>query len=252
MPKISAVIIALNEETHIGRCIQSLQGVADEVLVIDSASTDHTKEIATSLGAKVLPLTWEGYAKTKNHANASAEYDYILSIDADEVLTKELRESILNIKDQLQGAYSFNRLNNYYGSFLKHGGTYPDSKIRLFDKRTASWQGDVHERLVLASGTAATTLKGDLEHYTCEDIRDHLNTIKKYSALAAGEMYKKGRSFSFLKLTIGAQLRFQSIYFFRLGFLDGIPGLLYAVMSAYAVFLRQAMLWELHKKQKRA
>ncbi|MEA1898678.1 MAG: glycosyltransferase family 2 protein, partial [Bacteroidota bacterium] len=142
MIKISAVIISYNEEKYIGRCLESLQQVADEIVVVDSYSQDKTQEICEAHDVTFIEHEFEGYRQQKNWAMAQAENDNILSLDADECLSEELKNSILSVKDNLKAdAYSFNRLNNYYGKWIKHSGVYPDRKIRLFDRRKGEWGG---------------------------------------------------------------------------------------------------------------
>lgn len=247
MSSISVVILTLNAEQHLEACLNAVSDLADEILILDSGSTDATLEIAAKHGCNIQQVEWKGYAQTKNDGNGVAAGDYILSLDSDEVLSDELKASIQSVKDSgLQGAYSFNRLNNYYGHWLHHGGFYPDKKVRLFPKGAASWQGDfVHEDMVLQPGTNVTHLPGDLLHYTTDSVADHLDRINKYSTLAAQGMLAQGKSPGFFKLVFSPIWRFKKIYFFKGGFRDGRAGLVVALMSAYAVMLRYAKLWQL-------
>lgn len=250
MTGISLVVITLNEAEHIGRCLQSVQGVVDEMLILDSGSTDATLQICQQYGATVINTPWEGYAATKNKGYPLAQHNYILWLDADEALSPQLRESILQVKSKLSGAYSCNRLNYYYGYPLRHGGMYPDAKPRLFNRAEATWKGDfVHETLALQPGTTLTHLPGDLLHCTTRDIADHVARINKYSTLAAQEMQQKGKRFSTLKLIFSPIWRFKKMYFFKGGFRDGKPGLIVALLSGYAVGLRYAKLWALYKQK---
>mgnify|MGYP001049255490 CR=1 FL=1 len=184
--KISAVIITLNEQEHIAQCIVSLQKVVDEIVLIDSYSTDKTIVIATQLGAKVLQTDWKGYAETKNWGNKQAANNLILSIDADEILSQELILSLHQLKQngvEAKTVYAFNRLNNYCGKWMKYAGWYPDTKVRLFNRNEAKWEGDVHEKLVFTQAVTTQWLAGDLLHYSIKDKEDHIARVKKYCRL---------------------------------------------------------------------
>lgn len=221
--KISAVIITLNEARNIERCLRSLKDVADEVLVLDSGSTDGTVKLAQDLGAKVIDTPWEGYAATKNKGHQLAQHRYILSLDADEALSEKLQSSILAVKDQLEGAYAFNRLNNYCGTWIRHGGFYPDKKIRLFPKDQARWVGDhVHETLEIDRGVPITHLEGDLLHYSYYERSEHEERLEKYARLAADKL--RGRSGLAIKQYLSPTWRFVQSYLLRGGFLDGKAG----------------------------
>lgn len=242
MPPLTAVIITLNEERNIERCLKSVQPVADEIVVFDSHSTDRTVEICNSFGAKVVTCEWKGYAQTKNEANALASHNYILWMDADEVLSEELTGNILKIKSTLSGAYTFNRLNNYYGYWLRHGGHYPDRRVRLFNKKDAKWVGDyVHETLELNHGIKVNHLSGDLMHFTSRSISEHLQQVNKFTDLAALELFDGGKKVTPFYL-FSPLVKFFRDYFFKLGFLDGYPGFVVAVISAHAKFLKYAKL----------
>ena len=224
--QISAVIICLNEEKNIWRCLSSLEGVADEIIIADSGSTDRTREIAEQFNVRFEQLNWEGYASTKNAANALANCEYILSLDADEALSAELKDSILALKESIAGkAYSFNRLNNYCGTWIKFAGWYPDRKIRLFPKERAKWVGDfVHETLSLDLSTQIEHVNGDLLHYSYYTIEEHIEREKKYAKLAATADAEQGKSPSKLKAYLKAGFKFLHMYVIRLGFLHGAIG----------------------------
>lgn len=220
---ISAVIITLNEARNIERCLQSLQGVADELLVLDSGSTDGTVDKALQLGATVINTPWEGYAATKNKGHEQALHRYILSLDADEALSDTLRNSILVVKSQLQGAYAFNRLNNYCGTWVKHGGFYPDRKIRLFPRERARWVGDhVHETLEIDAALPILHLAGDLLHYSYYELSEHEERLEKYARLAADTL--RGRSDLAIKQYLSPAWRFVQSFLLKGGFLDGKAG----------------------------
>ncbi len=183
MMQLSVVIITFNEERNITKCLESVKSLTDDIIVVDSFSTDKTVEIAKTYNAKVFQQKWLGYSKQKNYANSLAKYPYILSLDADEVLSDTLLNSIQNI-NAWTGVYEFNRLTNYCGTWVKHCGWYPDKKIRIFPKNTVKWEGDfVHEILSLPSDMDVHFLKGDLLHYSYHSIEDHYRQIEKYANL---------------------------------------------------------------------
>ncbi len=236
MPKpisISAVIITFNEEKYIEQCIKSLKSVVDEVVIVDSYSTDKTQEICQNLNVTFLQKDWLGYAETKNWGNSQAKNHIILSIDADEELSQELKKSILNLKQDgfVNVSYSFNRLNNYCGKWMKHGGWYPDKKIRIFNREDAHWEGDVHEKLIFNPNINNKHIAGDLLHYSIESKEDHISREKKYASLA--EPYKNSVLALFSSVS-----KFVKMYFMKLGFLDGVLGFQLALISAKAKFWR--------------
>ena len=221
--KLTAVIITLNESRNIRRCIKSLDGIAEEIIVVDSYSADDTVEICKSLGAKVIQTEWKGYSETKNLGNQAAENPYILSIDADEAVSDDLKASISKIKQSNEAnAYEFNRLTNYCGSWVKHCGWYPDTKVRIFPK-SVEWEGDIHESLNL-DGVNIQFIKGDLYHYSYYDQKEHRARADKYSALTARKMFDMGKSCGPLKPFMSGMAKFISIYLLKLGFLDGRAG----------------------------
>lgn len=233
MTKISLVIITLNEEHNIARCIQAAQGIVDEIIVLDSGSTDNTVKLATQLGASCYFKEWMGYAVQKDYANSLAAYPYILSLDADEVLSDKLRSSILAIKSNLTDAYELNRLTNYCGHWVKHSSWYPDRKVRLFPKNKARWNGAiVHEELLLDADLKVERLKGDLFHYSYSSSFEHRMRADKYSRLTALKLFNAGKRASVFKPLISALGRWLKMYVFRLGFLDGWAGLKIAGISA--------------------
>lgn len=240
MDKISAVIISLNEEKQIADCIQSLLPVADEIILVDSFSTDNTTTIAAELGAKVLTKEWEGFSATKNWGNAQAQNDYILSIDSDERLSPELQKSLLEAKTKgLSGGYKFNRLNWYIDTWIKHSGWYPDDKVRLFHRKEGQWIGDhVHETLQLKDGVVVHHLYGDLLHYTYFTIERHKSKIERYSTLAAQKNKSKNGAILLVKSMLSPITRFVRMYFFQLGFLDGKRGFQLCYYTSKEVHLK--------------
>lgn len=251
MSKLSAVIITYNESAHIARCINSLKHIVDEIIVVDSLSTDNTQTIATELGAKVVTRPFEGYGATKNFANEQASADWILSIDADEALDDELAHSILTVKTHLTEhvVYEFNRLNNYCGTWIRYGGWYPDRKIRLFNKQHVKWNlAEVHETLEIPEYFNKHLLKGKLLHYSYTSVAGHLSKIEKYSTRGAEEAFKKGKKSNWLKLYLSPAFRFIRDYIFKLGFLDGKYGFIIAKLTAKEVYLKYSKLEQIQPR----
>ncbi len=245
MPQLSVVIIAFNEEKNIEGCLKSVQSISDDIIVVDSFSTDKTVEVSKKYNAKVFQQEWLGYAKQKNYANSLAQNDYILSLDADEVLSEELKHSIEKIT-KWDGVYEFNRLTNYCGSWIKHCGWYPDKKIRIFPKVPTKWEGDfVHETLVLPPNAKVHFLKGDLLHYSYHSISDHYNQIEKYSTLHAQAMRQRGKKARWFNLYVNPAFKFFKTYFLQLGFLDGVAGYQVSKISAKSVYLKYKKLMSL-------
>lgn len=251
--KLSAVIIAYNEEEKIGMCLDSLVTVADEVIVVDSHSTDRTVEICQKKGATVIVHSFQGYAQQKNFAISNARYDYVLSVDADEVLSEELVTSIQYVKNNpTHDAYEFNRLTNFCGKWIKHGGWYPDTKIRLWKKDKGKWIGEgVHETVELDDNSVVKKLSGDLLHYSIDSIEQHLDQIQKFTTLAAVAMQKKGKETTIATIIFNSWFKFFRDYIIRLGFLDGFYGYVVAKNSAYAKYLKYLKLYQLNKQAKK-
>jgi glycosyltransferase involved in cell wall biosynthesis len=247
MDKISAVIITVNEEGRIGRCLDSLVGSVDEIVVIDGHSTDRTGDICRERGARVVQAEWRGYGETKNLGNELASHEFILSIDSDEALSPELGRSISGIKGEPGSLYEFNRLTNYCGHWVRHCGWYPDRKLRLFDRRVARWEGDVHEKLVHEPALPVRYLRGDLLHYSFDSLSDHLRRVDRYSELAAAEFLQRGKTGAFSRLLFGPPLKFLKSYLLQRGFLDGFAGFCVCSISAFDLFLRYVKVIELQR-----
>ncbi|HRF79821.1 MAG TPA: glycosyltransferase family 2 protein [Flavobacteriales bacterium] len=250
MKGISAVIITRNEAHNIARCLISLQLLVDEVIVVDAESTDDTARIATDHGARVIVRAWTDYSDQKNFANAQARGPYILSMDADEAISAELRAALMDAtKLGLSGAYRFNRLTNYCGTWVRHGGWYPDAKVRLFPKAGTTWQGEhVHEELRLPPETIVHQLDGDLLHYSYPTVRSHEERIERYSDLHARKLLAAGKRPGLLKRTFSPAVKFFQGFVMRLGFLDGKAGYTIARLSARAVRLKYAKLQRLREQ----
>ncbi len=253
MPKLSAVIITLNEERNIGRCIDSLKNVADDILVVDSGSTDKTEDICKEKGARFFYHKWEGYIEQKNHANGLAEFPYILSIDADEALSDQLRESILTVKDSFKAdAYEMNRLTNYCGSWIRHGGWYPDRKLRLFHRDKFEWGGEhIHENVIQKQGNVSIErLSGDLLHYSYYNISQHIAQANHFTNMTAELAVEKGKRSSMLKIVFSPMIKFIRDYIIKLGFLDGYYGYVVCRISAQATFMKYSKIRQIKKAKK--
>jgi glycosyltransferase involved in cell wall biosynthesis len=242
MPPISATIITRNEARQIGRAIRSLS-VADEIVVVDAESTDATRDIAASLGARVVIHPWAGFAAQKNYASHIANHDWILSLDADEELDEAAREAVRLWKTFEPGAagYRFVRRTRYLGRWILHSGWYPEYKVRLFDRRRGEWQGAYVHESVVARGPVET-LPGEILHYTCDSLAEHRERIEFYTDLAAQEMYDRGERPPKLRQVLGPAAAFVRSLFFHLGVLDGYEGFLIAWMAARYVRRKQAKL----------
>ena len=248
--KLSATIITLNEERNIRRCIDSLLNVADEIIVLDSNSTDKTEAICNEYPmVQFHKRAWKGYSASKNHLNSLAKHDYILSLDADEALDNQLEASILEVKkmDSPQ-LYSLNRMTNYCGKWIKHSGWYPDVKTRIFPKEGSYWDGEfVHEELVFPKELKIIQLNGHLSHYSYYDHLDHRARADKYSTLTAMKMHKNGKSASILKPYFSGLARFVGMYLVKSGFLDGWSGFKIAQISAQSNVFKYQELRRLNK-----
>lgn len=249
--KISGVIITNNEERNIEDCIQSINEVVDEIIVIDSFSSDNTRMICERLQVNFYQKEWEGYSQAKNFGNSVAKGSHILSIDADERLSDKLKKSIISCKSNLQGSYSFNRLNNYCGKWIKHSGWYPDRKIRIFPKTGSFWnENEIHEKLITDNPSNNTFLKGDLLHFSIDSIEQHVNKINYYTNIEALEAFKENKQVGFSEWVVSSFFKFFKIYFLKLGFLDGLHGFLIASFSAYSKFLKYSKLKQLYFLQR--
>jgi len=244
MIRISVVVITFNEEKNIERCLQSVKHIADEIIVVDSLSTDRTILIAENYGAKVIPQVFLGHVEQKNFAASMAANDWVLSLDADEALSPELEKNILLIKEMPQAdnldAYRMCRLTNYCGKWIKHSGWYPDKKIRLFNRTKGCWKGEnPHDRWELYENPKnIKDLHGDILHYSFYSMLDHIRKIEKYSDIAARARVEKGKNYSILEIiVVPAWVLFMN-YIIRLGFLDGYYGLIVCKLQAYDTWIK--------------
>ncbi len=250
MELLSVVIITYNEEKNIGRCIDSVKEVADEIIVLDSFSTDNTVKIAESKGAQVYRQKFPGYIAQKNKVLEFASNNYVLSIDADEALDDVLQASILKAKKGFAfKAYKMNRCANYCGKFIRHGAWYPESKVRLFDKRYLRWGGfDPHDKIMVPSTVAVYPLKGDLLHYICQTAEEHKQRTDRFSSIAALSLYSMGKKTNWLKIVVSPSWFFLNDYIFRRGFLNGYHGMMITYYQTKYHFLKYARLYKLQRK----
>lgn len=239
--QISAVIITFNEEKNIERCLASLHGIVEEIIVVDSFSTDNTADICAKFGVRFFSHAFEGHIQQKNWARQQASFPIVLSLDADEALTDQLRESIRNAKNKWEfDAYKMNRLTNYCGKWIKHTGWYPDTKVRLWDNSKGEWTGEnPHDEFKLFNENSTVgSLKGDLLHYSYHIPEDHDKQIEYFTNIAAKAFVEKGKKPFFAQAYLSAFLKFFKCYIVKMGFLDGKEGWIISKKSSYAAYLK--------------
>lgn len=242
--KITATVITLNEEHNIAKALESLSW-ADEIVVVDSESTDRTVEIAHRFTERVFTRPWPGYSAQKNFAAGEAANDWIFSLDADEQVSPELADQIKQLKLGVPtpAAFEMPRLTSYLGRWIKYSGWHPDYKVRLYHRKRASWQGDyVHEALKVDG--QVERIKGKILHYTVRDASEHHLRMDRYTTLAAMQMASQGKRVSVASLLLSPAVVFLRSYIFKLGFLDGTPGLAIARFAAHYEFLKNLKVWE--------
>ncbi len=246
--KVSAVIIAKNEEHNIERALKSVAW-ADERVVVDAESTDRTREIAASCGARVIVRRWEGFAEQKKFATAAAANDWVFSLDADEEVSLELQAEITKIASNGPdaNAYLIPRLSIYMGREIRHSGWYPDKQLRFFDRQKGQWNDRlVHESVKMQPGCRIGELKSDIRHFSIANAAYHHRLIgERYAPLGAKQMFDDGRRTSALNLAFAGPTAFVRTFFFKLGFLDGLPGFAIASFAAHHAFLKHLLLWEM-------
>ena len=260
MPKLSVVIITFNEEKNIARCLESIRGVADDIVVIDSFSSDKTEEICKAYGARFIQHQFEGHIQQKNWAITQAKYPHILSLDADEAIDETLKNSILQIKEKWEySGYYMNRLTNYCGKWIYHCGWYPDRKLRLWDSLKGKWGGiNPHDKYELSDGNLpagkagknTSNLKGNILHYSYYSIEGHLKQTEKFSTISANALFDQGVKSNWMKLYISPIVKFIQSYFFQLGILDGYYGFTICKISAHSTYLKYFKLRQLYFKKK--
>ncbi len=254
--RISACIIAKDEADRIGPCLESV-AFCDEIVVLDSGSTDGTPALCREAGARVIETDWPGWVAQKNRAVEAATHDWILSLDADERVDATLRAQIEALRegplsdDAEPRAYELTRRVFYLGRWINHGGWYPEWRIRLFHRGHAHWGGiDPHDRVETESSVGRIR-DGNLEHFTYRSIDDHLRQMNRFTAVGAQKLFERGKRRAFLSLLFKPPWRFMHMYVLRRGFLDGKAGFVVAVLHAYAGFLKYAKLWDLVRRDKR-
>ena len=234
MHKLSAVIITFNEERNIARCLDSLQSVADEIIIVDSFSTDKTQEIASKYNAVFIQHAFEGHIQQKNYALSCASFNFVISLDADEALSETLRNNILKVKmGQIADGYSMNRLSNYCGHWIRHGSWYPDKKLRLFNRTKVQWAGiNPHDKAEAIEGSVVNHLDGDILHYTYYTIEEHVKKLDYFSSIAAKAYFEKNKHAGWFDLSIRPGFAFFRDFILRAGFLDGYYGWVIAKFTA--------------------
>jgi len=250
MQQLSVVIICKNEADVIGKTLQSLEGLCDNIIVYDNGSTDNTLEQIKKFNVQLQQGTWEGFGKTKNKAIALAKYDWILSLDADEAIDQELRRSLLALKLTTENDVYEIKFKNFLGNkYLKYGEWGSDKHIRLFNRKKIKWDdASVHEELTMAPGRSIKKLNGYILHQTMKDINDYAAKMVRYAMLNAEKYHQQGKRSSFFKIRIAPGLSFVNYFILKLGFLDGYAGYVCARMTAYYTFLKYARLKELIDK----
>ena len=245
--ELSVVIITKNEERNIGRCLASAKEVAHDVVVLDSFSTDRTEAIVKEHGARFIQHAFDGHIEQKNRAITHAEFPWVLSLDADEALDEQLVRSIKEaMKSPAADGYTMNRLTDYCGGWIRHGGWYPDVKLRLWDSRKGQWTGiNPHDRYEMLAGTRIAHLQGDLLHYSYSTIGDHYRQVDYFTTIAAQAYFDRGKKAPLTKRIFSPVVKFIGDYVFRLGFLDGVRGFTIARISAYATWLKYEKLRKL-------
>ncbi len=254
MSFLSVVIITFNEEKNIGRCLESVRGLADEVVVVDSLSVDGTKKICSEFGVRFIEQAFLGYIEQKNFALDQASNDMVLSLDADEAVDDVLKAAILQVKRDGFDAdgYIMSRCSNYCGKWIRHGTWYPDRKLRIFNRRRGRWGGiNPHDRIEMAVGAKVTRLPGDILHYSYYTFSEHIAQLNKFTSIQAQAMYEQGKKASLIKLLISPVSAFISGYILRRGFLDGLDGLMIARTVSYQTFAKYAKLLELQRQNKK-
>jgi glycosyltransferase involved in cell wall biosynthesis len=250
MIQLSAVIITFNEGKKIERCLRSLQSVVDEIVVVDSLSTDNTKDICSKYNVTFIEQPFLGYIEQKNFAIKQATYDYIISLDGDEALSAELVKSVAVIKSNwIHDGYYMNRFNNFCGQWIKYSDWYPDRKLRLFKKGSGSWQGiNPHDEYTLYNGRTYGHINGDILHWNYATYKEFNIKTDLFSTVSAEAYYKLGKKAPIWKVVFNPTWAFFKAYFLRLGFLDGFNGFVICVQTANITFLKYSKLRELIRK----
>jgi glycosyltransferase involved in cell wall biosynthesis len=247
VPRVTVTIITKNEAAHIGAAIDSASW-ADEIIVVDSDSSDDTVALAAAKGVRVASRAWTGWVDQKNFAASLAAHDWIFSLDADERLTPALAHEIKGVlsSDPPHVAFKVPRVTFHLGRWIRTTDFYPDYQTRLYDRRSARWEGHYVHESVKTHGSSGV-LSQELQHFSYDNLSDHLDRINAYSTLASRQMYERGRRAGVVDLIVQAPAAFLRNYILRRGFLDGSVGLVLSMVNAYSVFLKFAKLWELQR-----
>ena len=248
---LSVVLIAHNAAHQLEECLASA-AFADEIVLVDSGSTDATREVAARHGARIVSRDWLGYGRQKQFAVEQARHEWVLCLDADERVSPELRASIERaLAAPVAPVYRMPRCNRFLGRWLRHGEGYPDWSPRLFDRRKARWSDDpVHEKVLYA--VTPGTLEGDLLHDSAEDLAHYLDKQNRYTTLAAEQLYERGRSAGAFELLASPAVRFLKFYVLRLGFLDGLAGLVHIGIGCMNSYMKHAKLIEMHRARRKS
>lgn len=247
MEKVSAAIITFNEEKNIERCLKSLQGVVDEIVVVDSFSTDKTEEICLQYGTRFLKNPFKGHVEQKNYAVSQCTHTWVLSLDADEALSDRLKQSILEVKRNPQAdGYSFNRATHFCGKHVRHSGWYPDVSLRFWNKTKGAWAGlNPHDKFYLQEGAVRKHIKGDLMHYSFHTFDELLQMTSRFSTISAKSKIANGKRSSLTKIILYPIWRFFRNYILYRGFLDGYNGYVICSISAFEVFSKYVKMKDL-------
>ncbi|MBK8490664.1 MAG: glycosyltransferase family 2 protein [Saprospirales bacterium] len=247
----SVVVITKNEAANIDACLKPLVQVSDDIIIIDAFSQDATPELARQWGARVIQTEWKGYAQNKNFGNLHARHDWILSIDADEVISEELVQTLQTLSPEPHTVYELDRLTNYCGKWIRHSGWYPDWKVRLFDRREVQWQGAfVHETLAVPTGFQSVRVKGKLLHYSYKTREDHWQRVDRYATLSAKELHARGKKATFVKRWLSPVFRFLRTFIINRAFLDGKAGWAISVSGARLVRRKYSLLKEMEQSSR--
>ena len=252
MQKLSVAIITFNEEKNIERCIRSVMPIADEIVVVDSFSTDATKSLCEQFNVRFIEHVFEGHIQQKNFAKDMCSHDLVLSLDADEALSEELTKNIALVKkQQLFDGYAFNRLNHFCEIPVKHSGWYPDKSLRLWNRTKGQWGGsNPHDRFILQEQASLGFLSGNLLHYTAQSIEQYSQQMNYFSSISAQSKFEKGIRSNWIQILMYPLWRFIRTYFFQAGFLDGYVGYVVCKSSAHEVFLKYIKLYKLNMDAK--
>lgn len=249
--KISTVIITYNEEDRLEPTLKSCSEIADEIVVVDSFSTDKTIDILKKYKVKIFQKKFIDYGSQKNLAMGKAKNEWILNLDADERVSKELKKNIIKLKQKHKmntDGFLINRKTFYMGKWIKHSGWYPDRKLRLFRKSKSRWQGRIHERLILNG--KIQKIDGDILHFTYRNITDHINRINRYSKMQAEDIVRKKTKFIYLRFFLLPPITFMRFYFWKMGILDGFSGIIIAMVSCWGTAMKYMKAIEIKREKK--